>query len=234
MIDLDRNRNMNDFTKTITYLSIGLSIPILLFFIGIMVSRTYTHYFDTHTKSDYGIVNTYFQPANLGDQAIREADKTISDSCDKFKSDSDEYDGCLNTILDTKVEYIYEIVENIISNANSINSELIQQGIYKNNEPNTHTYLVSFLEEMTESFFDYSEKLCLISLDNHSEVKSAQIQNRKCVIYQVSIYYSDLINLRSKWISDYILNKIDNNDIKSQDYKKTLEDERTIQKSLLK
>ena len=223
---------MNNITKIIIQISIGLSIPIILFFFGLFISKTYTHYFDTHTRSEYGIANTYFQPSNLDDQAIREASKIINETCAKNKSDFKEYDKCLKGILDAKVEYIYEIVQNIARNANSINSELIQQGVYKNDEPNPHTYLFLFLEDMTGSFFDYSEKLCLITLDSNIELESAQIQNRKCSIYQTSIYYSDLVNQRSKYITDYVENKIDNSNIKTEEYKTTVKEEQAIQDSL--
>lgn len=221
-----RVKNMNNATKIIIQISVGLSIPIVLFFFGLFISKTYTHYFDTHTRSEYGIINTYFQPSNLDDQTIRESNKIIDESCVKYESDFKEYEKCLKGVLDLKVDQIYEIVQNITRNSNSINSELIQQGVYKNDSPNPHTYLFLFLEDMTESFFDYSEKLCLITLDSNIEMESAQIQNRKCSIYQTSIYYSDLVNLRYKYITDYVENKINKSDIKSEEYMNTFKEEK--------
>jgi hypothetical protein len=216
---------MNNATKIIIQISIGLLIPIILFFFGLFTAKAYTHYFDTHTRSEYGITNTYFQPSNLDDQTIREANKIIDEYCVKYESVFKEYEKCLKGVLDLKVDQIYGIVQNITRNSNSINSELIQQGVYKNDVPNPHTYLFLFLEDMTESFFDYSEKLCLVTLESNIELELTQIENRKCSIYQTSIYYSDLVNLRYKYITDYVENKIGNSDIKTEEYRATVKEE---------
>jgi hypothetical protein len=87
---------------------------------------------------------------------------------------------------------------------------------------------------MTESFFGYSEKLCLISLENHSEVKFAQVQNRKCVIYQINIYYNDLINLRHKWVTSYLINKFPEASIKTEEYQKAVSEEEYFQRKTSK
>jgi hypothetical protein len=217
---------MKNTFKNTTYILTGLTIGLLLLLATIFVVKEYWDYkTGKMNNAKWALINknSYLQPFNKEDGQYVATQKSIDDKC----SINGKYDiVCLKDILAKNNDAIEDVVNNIINNSQTISNEFVQQGIYQNDKTNPHSAVYGYLDQMVSSLFPYTDGLCKITVIDHSSDDKKLIQTTICGIHQTDIFIKDLYVLRQMYISDYLIDKIKDKDIKTEKYRAAVKEEK--------